>query len=244
MSNASRSSARRGQPAPFVGTGAPVRAGTTARRRGEPGLIPWRGAAALLVTAGGLALLFSFRVPEGGALGGVGVLLGSTDPGALAAAGDVSPFASAVPPDPTPVATHKVILGPPAPGQTQVQAPTDAPPPTDAPADTQAPTPGTTLKPAKVATATQVVDGQVARTPYGDVQVEITLKGNKLVDIKALQLPNGDRHSQRISQIVGPMLHDDAVQMGNGKIHGVSGASYTSMGYARSLQSAMDKAGV
>ena len=95
-----------------------------------------------------------------------------------------------------------------------------------------------------MASAKQVVDGQVARTPYGNVQVEVTLKGSTVVDITALQLPDGDRHSQRISQIVGPMLHDDAVQMGNGKIHGVSGATYTSMGYARSLQSAMDKAGV
>jgi uncharacterized protein with FMN-binding domain len=215
------------------------------RRRGEPSRIPWRGAAALLVTAGGLALLFSFRVPEGDVLGGVGLLGGSSDPAVFAVDG-ASPFASAVASDaptaPTPAPTHKVVLGPPAPGQTP--APTDAPLPTEAPAPSQAAAPVVTPKPGKVASAKQVVDGQVARTPYGNVQVEVTIQGGKLVDITALQLPDGDRHSRQISNIVGPMLHDDAVQLANGKIHGVSGATYTSMGYARSLQSAMDQAGI
>lgn len=82
------------------------------------------------------------------------------------------------------------------------------------------------------------------RTPTGDVQVEITVKGGRLVDVTALQLPDGDGHSRRISEIVSPKLHDDAIQAGSARIHGVSGATYTSMGYARSLQSALDQVGV
>ena len=88
------------------------------------------------------------------------------------------------------------------------------------------------------------MDGRVVRTAYGDVQVEITVKDGQLVDVAALQLPDGDRHSRRISEIVAPMLHDDAIQAGSARIHGVSGATYTSMGYARSLQSALDQVGV
>jgi uncharacterized protein with FMN-binding domain len=208
----------------------------SAARRAEPGLIPRRGAAALLVTAGSLVLLLSFRTPDGAGLESGSPLLGQGDPGRLALAAAPSPGAAAVAASDPPVrsATPRVALGPPAP---------PPPPRATSPTDAPSPAPTATATPEVVTAAKQVVDGQVARTPYGDVQVEVTVKGGRVVDIVAIRLPDSDRHSRRISEIVGPMLHDDAIQVGDGRIHGVSGATYTSMGYARSLQSAMDQAG-
>ena len=217
-----------------------------AGRRGEPGLIPRRGAAALLVTGGSLALLLSFRTPEPDPFGADSPLLAPATP----VAWHWSPRRTRPPPtappsaaaEPSAVPTPRVVLGPPAPDDLAGRAPTPAPTrrpsatPPPAPDVTSAPTPAT-------AVARQVVDGKVVRTPYGDVQVEVTIKNGTLVDVQALQLPDGDRHSRRISQIVGPMLHDDALQVGSARIHGVSGATYTSIGYARSLQSALDQAG-
>ena len=46
--------------------------------------------------------------------------------------------------------------------------------------------------------AQQVVDGEVVDTRYGPVQVEITLEGDRIVDVQALQLPSDRRTSAEI----------------------------------------------
>ena len=106
----------------------------------------------------------------------------------------------------------------------------DAPQPTDTPAR---PTP---------APAEQVVDGKVVNTRYGPVQVEVTLSGSKIVDVQALQLPNDRQYSAEISDYVAPYLRQMALQAQSANIDIISGATYTSTGYARSLQSALNAA--
>ena len=59
-----------------------------------------------------------------------------------------------------------------------------------------------------------------------------TLQGNKLVDVQALQLPSDRSRSQRISQEAGPLLRSEALKAQSPNIDIVSGASYTSEGYA------------
>ena len=87
-------------------------------------------------------------------------------------------------------------------------------------------------------------DGTVEQNRYGPVQVRVTVVGGRLTDVQALQLPSDRARSQRISQIAGPLLREEALQAQSARIHVVSGATYTSDGYARSLQHALDAAGI
>ena len=66
--------------------------------------------------------------------------------------------------------------------------------------------------PATEPLAEQVIPGQVVRTPYGPVQVEVTVGPAGIVDVQALQLPYDRAYSARISRIVEPMLRDEALR--------------------------------
>jgi uncharacterized protein with FMN-binding domain len=115
----------------------------------------------------------------------------------------------------------------------------DGPARTSTPAATGTPAP----TPKATADARQVVDGQVVDTRYGPVQVEVTLEGSTITDVQALELPSDRRTSAEISQTVGPWLHDEVLQAQSANIDIISGATYTSMAYAQSLQSALDSIG-
>jgi len=93
------------------------------------------------------------------------------------------------------------------------------------------------------ASGTRTVMGPVVNTRWGAVQVEVTLDGAELVDVSALQLPDGDRRSSQISDYTEPLLRSQALGAQGANIDGVSGATYTSIAYARSLQAALDGAG-
>ena len=81
------------------------------------------------------------------------------------------------------------------------------------------------------------------QTQFGPVQVQVVMNGQKITDITALQLPSDRRRSQEISSYAEPILRTEALQAQSAKIDIVSGATYTSDGYAQSLQSALDQAG-
>ncbi|MFF3419515.1 FMN-binding protein [Streptomyces sp. NPDC002698] len=89
----------------------------------------------------------------------------------------------------------------------------------------------------------RVVTGAVTNTQYGPVQVRITLDGKKITKAEAVQAPSGGTSSQK-TELSVPKLNQEAVAAGNAQIDTVSGATYTSEGYKKSLQSALDKAGV
>jgi uncharacterized protein with FMN-binding domain len=91
--------------------------------------------------------------------------------------------------------------------------------------------------------ATRTVDGPDVNTDYGDVQVRVTLQGTKITDVEALRLPSDRSRSRQISQAAGPLLRSEALKAQSANIDLVSGASYTSDAYARSLQGALDQAG-
>ena len=84
--------------------------------------------------------------------------------------------------------------------------------------------------------------GSTVSNRFGDVQVQVTISGGQLVDVTALQLPDGDRHSASISSQVEPWLREAALTAQSAQIDLVSGATYTSRSYAESLQSALDAA--
>jgi uncharacterized protein with FMN-binding domain len=88
----------------------------------------------------------------------------------------------------------------------------------------------------------QVVDGPVVTTRFGLVQVEVTVSGHSIITVAALKLPTHGR-SGWISQQVDPMLTDEVMTAQSASIDLISGATYTSDAYARSLQAALDQAG-
>jgi len=96
--------------------------------------------------------------------------------------------------------------------------------------------------PTSASGATRTSDGPTIDTRYGPVQVEAVLQGSKLIDVKVLQYPSDRRRSQEINDQALPMLHDQAMSAQSAQIDGVSGATYTSSGYAQSLQAALDQA--
>ena len=96
--------------------------------------------------------------------------------------------------------------------------------------------PSTTTAP-----AVRSITGPVIETQYGPVQVRVTLTGTRITDVQALQLPSDRSRSVNISQYAGPRLRYEALQAQSANIDLVSGASYTSQGYADSLQGALDQ---
>jgi uncharacterized protein with FMN-binding domain len=104
-------------------------------------------------------------------------------------------------------------------------------------------TPRPTASTASTASGAAVVDGPVISTRFGPVQVEIKVSGGKLVSVTALELPSGG-HSGRISSQAGPILASEALAAQSASIDTVSGATYTSLAYERSLQAALDQAGI
>ncbi|MEU3891219.1 FMN-binding protein [Streptomyces sp. NPDC029041] len=87
----------------------------------------------------------------------------------------------------------------------------------------------------------QTLTGDVAQTQYGPVQVRVTVAGGKVTKAEAVQAPKGGRSDQITASSV-PRLNQAAVAAGTADIDAVSGATYTSAGYKKSLQSALDKA--
>lgn len=118
---------------------------------------------------------------------------------------------------------------------------------TPAPTSTTPATSSGTTKPSPAkpqGSASGVITGNTAQTQWGPVQVQITLSGGQITAAKALQFPNGDRRSQSISQQAIPYLIQQTLSTKSANVLGVSGASYTSDGWRRSLASARSKAGI
>jgi uncharacterized protein with FMN-binding domain len=117
-----------------------------------------------------------------------------------------------------------------------------APPAPDPATTGAAPSTRTTTATTAPASATRAIDGPAVDVRYGTVQVAVTLQGNRITDVTALQLPSDRARSRAISQYAAPTLRSEALQAQSAQIDTVSGASYTSDGYAQSLQGALDQA--
>ncbi len=86
------------------------------------------------------------------------------------------------------------------------------------------------------------VTGDAIATPYGPTQVQVTLNAGKIVKVTVLQHTDDGINSQMIDGHALPLLNNETLTAQSAKIDAVSGASYTSAGYIKSLQSALDKA--
>ncbi|HEV3355936.1 MAG TPA: FMN-binding protein [Pseudonocardiaceae bacterium] len=131
-------------------------------------------------------------------------------------------------------ATHPVALPNAAPPPSHTAAPASSSA-AGAPAGGAAPT-------TSAAPSQKTVDGDVSQTPYGPVQVELVMTGSRIVDVRALQLPSDASRSRRLAQIAAPTLRSEVLSVQSAQIDTVSGATYTSQGYAESVQYALDHA--
>lgn len=72
--------------------------------------------------------------------------------------------------------------------------------------------------------------------------MSVTVSGTKITKVDIASLDDGGNfRSQSIDQQSIPILEQQALQAQSANIQGVSGASYTSAGFERSLQSALDQ---
>lgn len=82
-----------------------------------------------------------------------------------------------------------------------------------------------------------------AATQYGEVALKVTVTDGKVTAVENVALPANDPHSQQISAQVGGTLQQSALSHADGQVDAISGATYTSDGYAQALQAAVDQAG-
>lgn len=85
------------------------------------------------------------------------------------------------------------------------------------------------------------VVGPAVRTDYGVVQVAAVVRNGRLVEVSAVRIPDRDPMDVRLSRPAVRQLGTAAVEAQSATIDVVSGATYTSVGYLKSLQSALDQ---
>ena len=92
--------------------------------------------------------------------------------------------------------------------------------------------------------STKKVTGDSVQTRWGPVEVEITVAGGKVTAVDVPVYPSGNGRDQEINAYALPRLIRETLDAQSADIDMVSGATVTSDGYLRSLQAALDRAGV
>lgn len=187
--------------------------------------MPKRGLIAGLLTAGGLALLFSFKTPATANINLKGALVSSPPANTSFSNGSNGSNGSGT----TANSGGSTSNGSGSNGSGSNSA-----------SATSTPAPATGGGTPKSGTFT----GQSIFNGYGNVQVQITVSNGKVTDVQALQLPTDRAYSAQVSQYVAPILRSEALQAQSAQISLISGATFTSEAYAQSLQSALQQAGI
>jgi uncharacterized protein with FMN-binding domain len=88
------------------------------------------------------------------------------------------------------------------------------------------------------------VTGSSADTQWGPVQVRLTVANGKIAAVDVVEYPNNNPRDEEINSYALPVLVQETMDKQSADIDMVSGATVTSDGYLRSLQSALDRAGL
>jgi uncharacterized protein with FMN-binding domain len=91
-------------------------------------------------------------------------------------------------------------------------------------------------------TSTRTALGPAEPLAHGIVQVEVKTIGSRIVDVEAVQLPHDNDHSWEDSLHAAAVLRSEVLSKQSTDLHTVSGATYTSQGYLKSLNAALDLA--
>lgn len=104
------------------------------------------------------------------------------------------------------------------------------------------PRPGASGRPGSQDGPGVVVNGSVAATRWGPVQVQVSISGGRITDVRALTYPSGNGHDTAINTYALSQLRQEVLDAQSARIDTVSGATVTCDGYRRSLQAALDAA--
>jgi len=203
-------------------------------------------------TVGGLGAVLSITPPQLGStdLGLDMGTLATPDVTAQTPAADVAPAQSAVKPSSTKPNAVKPNAVKPSASNPTATTPTKAATSTQtiapSPAQTQATVAPTPVKTAATVPTVKSINGTftgpVVDVSYGNVQVQITVTIGKITDAQALIAPTGK--NDKYTKMSLPTLRQQTLAAQSTSIQGVSGASYTTYGWRKSLQGAMAKAGL
>ena len=182
----------------------------------------------------------------GGTVGGLGAVLSVTPPqlsynglstlSGASASTSIAPTQSA-----EAVATKKPVVTKKATTATKKSVATTQ----KSSATTATPAPSKSATTQKSAAATAVsgqFTGDAIDVGYGLVQVKITVSNGKITEADVVQAPSG--RNQRWTDFAIPNLRSQTLSAQSAAINGVSGASYTSYGWYKSLITALQKAGM
>ncbi|MBN9210876.1 MAG: FMN-binding protein [Microbacterium sp. 71-36] len=100
----------------------------------------------------------------------------------------------------------------------------------------------TQAAPASSGLADGTFTGSSVNTRFGPVQVQITVSGGSVTDVQVPVYPSENGRDQQINSRALPVLVKETLDAQSADIDMVSGATYTSTGYLKSLQSALDEA--
>ena len=192
-------------------------------------------------TVGGLGAVLSITPPQFGSTSGLSLSKGSSLSGGSStslAGSSASTNTSQPAATPTPSATKKATTTKKSTTKKTTTKTTTSS--TSSGTTAATPTPAAT----KAAGVSGTFTGGLGNTPYGPVQVQITLVNGKITNATALTYPTGSFRDQQINQQAIPYLIQETLAAQSANIQGVGGASYTSQGWVVSLQSALAKAGL
>ncbi|TFC81623.1 FMN-binding protein [Cryobacterium sp. TMS1-20-1] len=114
---------------------------------------------------------------------------------------------------------------------------------TDAAAQAAAANTAASAAAASAAAQSGTFTGAVVQTQFGNMQVSVTIANGAITAVTPLQLTNRGGRSVAISNQAAPILRSEVLAAQSANVQSVSGATYTTQGYLRSLQSALDTAG-
>ncbi|MBI2324139.1 MAG: FMN-binding protein, partial [Chloroflexi bacterium] len=83
------------------------------------------------------------------------------------------------------------------------------------------------------------IAGDVIDTPYGDLQVRVFLSAGRIEDVEMVVKPAAQRRSRQISESVDSRLRKRSLAAQSAHFDVLSGATYTSVAYMRSLETAL-----
>lgn len=86
--------------------------------------------------------------------------------------------------------------------------------------------------------------GNVVDAYYGNVQVAVVISSGRLTDIKFLQTPDSEQESIFINQQAKPQLKQEAIQSQSPNVNTISGATFTTQAFNKSLTNALSQAHV
>ena len=84
--------------------------------------------------------------------------------------------------------------------------------------------------------------GNIADAYYGEVQVKVTMRNDKMIAVQFLNYPHDRSKSININAQAMPYLKTEAIQAQSAEVDIVSGATLTSEAFRESLAFALNKA--